>query len=201
MLRYRGRARPRVECILAASLATRDWLGMGCHGRPATLMHRCCMSCCKRCRGRCFGCGKGAANTNPWMSRRAAGQMFRTNSPRHAGMPRPLWGDWPLVDPLSAHHLQEAPPRVFEMPASAGSLCASSGLSSLQPSAAIFFHRRRPSASVGDIAIWRTGCRPYFLNTPTTCCPPPFFLPRTCQIAPSSPIPGLVTRHPPSTLL
>jgi hypothetical protein len=135
MLRYRGRARPRVQCILAASLATRDWLGMGCHGRPATLMHRCCMSCCKRCRGRCFGCGKGAANTNPWMSRRAAGQMFRTNSPRHAGMPRPLWGDWPLDDPLSAHHLQEAPPRVFEMPASAGSLCASSAcrLSSRAP--------------------------------------------------------------------
>jgi hypothetical protein len=107
MLRYRGRARPRVQYILAASLATRDWLGLGCHGRPATLMHRCCMSCCKRCRGRCFGRGKGAANTNPWMSRRAAGQMFRTNSPRHAGMPRPLWGDWPLDDPLSAHHLQE----------------------------------------------------------------------------------------------
>jgi hypothetical protein len=68
-----------------------------------------------------------------------------------------------------------APPRVFEMPASAGSLCASSGLSSLQPSAAIFFHRRRPSASAGDIAIWRTGCRPYFLNTPTTYCPRPSF--------------------------
>jgi hypothetical protein len=166
------------------------------------------MSCCKRCRGRVKGAASSqqrAASTtkkNPWMSSRAASEMFWTHPRRRAGMLRPLWGDWPLDDPLSAHHPALHPPPTLH-PLHQGSMrcllvpvrCAHhrAGLSSFANRAPPSFptsSTQKSASAVNTHLAYSTRCllQTEFLNPLPPVCP--LFSPRTCQIAPRIPAPS-----------